>query len=48
MLNLEINAMVLGSNPAVVILILCNYICDFPVKFSSNYVKKDKHWFCLK
>ena len=46
--GLESNAVVLGSNTKVVILIQWNYMCDFYVKLSPNLDHKEKNWFYLK
>ena len=40
--TLESNALFLGSNPVVVILIQCNYIRGFPVNLLPNFVNTDK------
>ena len=46
--NVDSNSMVLGSYPVAVILIQWNYMCDFLVKLSPNFVNKDRNWFCLQ
>ena len=41
--NIESDAIVLGSNTIVVIFIQLNYMCDFPVKRSPNFLNNDKN-----